>query len=318
MAPVNLYLTAAQKRLIGFILVLTVANIAYRLVYATGASRTAALYVGVPAILAVGLAMVPWTKSVTVALIKGSAIAMLIACVILPEGLLCLLFALPLVTLIAVIVGGVVDWSRRHDRRQGPTLMVVSLPLLLLSTEGVAGSPFDNRDHAAATVTVAASPEQVAAALASAPRFEAGLPLFLTLGFNRPVASTGSGIAVGDRRTIDFTGGTHDDHPLRLFGFGGKSTVHHHSAMDLTVVESTPGRVAFGVDQDMTMLSRWVDLDRAVVTWSPASDGRTRVTWRLEYQRLIHPTAYFAPLQRFGMDQAAGYLLQSVIVEQLP
>jgi len=318
MAPMNLYLTQAQKRLIGFILVLAAANIAYRLVYATGTSRTAALYVGVPAILAVGLAMVPWSQSVTLALLKGSAIAMLIACVILPEGLLCLLFALPLVALIAIIVGGVVDWARYRDRRRGPTLMVVSLPLLLLSTEGVAGSPFDSRDHAAASLTVAASPEQVAAALASSPRFETGLPLFLTLGFNRPVTSTGSGMAVGDRRTIDFTGGTHDDHPLRLVGFGGKSTVQHHSQIDLTVVESAPGRVAFRVDQDMTMLSRWVDLDRAVVTWSPVDGERTRVTWRLEYQRLIYPSAYFAPLQRFGMDQAASYLLQSVIAEQLP
>ncbi len=58
-------LSTAQKRLIGFIVVLAVANVAYRLVYATGVAHTAALYVGVPTILAVGLALLPRTKSVT-------------------------------------------------------------------------------------------------------------------------------------------------------------------------------------------------------------------------------------------------------------
>jgi hypothetical protein len=196
--------------------------------------------------------------------------------------------------------------------------MAVSLPLVLLSLEGVAGTPFDSRDHATSSVAVQASPEQVAAALASTPRFQAGLPMFLTIGFNRPVAATGSGLAVGDSRTIDFTGGTHDDHPLRLFGVTGERSVHHRSQMHLTVVESSPGRAVFNVDHDGTMLARWTDLDRAVVSWRPTGDGTTQVSWRLEYQRLLFPTAYFAPLQRFGMDRAAGYLLEAVVVEQLP
>jgi len=93
-------------------------------------------------------------------------------------------------------------------------------------------------------------------------------------------------------------------------------SVDHHAGMELTVAASQPGRVVFTVDQDMTMLARWAELRRAVVTWTAVGD-RTRVSWRLEYERLLYPTAYFAPLQRFGMDQAAGYLLHSVVTEQL-
>ena len=73
--------------------------------------------------------------------LKGSTLAVLIACVVLPEGLLCLLFVLPLIGLIGVIVGGAIDAARRRNRRQGPTLMMVGLPLMLLSFEGVVGSP---------------------------------------------------------------------------------------------------------------------------------------------------------------------------------
>lgn len=131
----------AQKQLAGFIVVIAVVNFAYRLVYATGAAQTAALYVGVPTVLAIGLTLLPRNKSATGMLLKGSTLALLIACVVLPEGLLCLLFAVPLVALISVIVGGTIDWARRRRHREGPTLMAVSVPLLLLSLEGLAATP---------------------------------------------------------------------------------------------------------------------------------------------------------------------------------
>lgn len=310
--------TTAQKQLIAFILVLAVANIAYRLVYATGAQQTAALYVGVPTILAIGLTLVPSSGSATAALMKGATLAMLLACVILPEGLLCLIFAFPLVALISVVIGAPIDWSRNRQRRDGPTRMVVALPLLVLSLEGVLGSPFDAHDRATASITVDASPEAIAEALATPPSFETELPTFLTIGFNRPVGATGSGIEVGDQRTIRFAGGSHDDHPLSLFGLTDGSSADHHVQMHLRVVESDPGRVVFAIDHDLTMLARWTDLDHAVVTWEAIDATRTRVSWTLEYERLLFPTAYFAPVQRYGMDQAARYLLEAVIVEQLP
>ena len=197
--------------------------------------------------------------------------------------------------------------------------MMVGLPLMLLSFEGVVGSPFDPHDAVVSSVVVEASTAEVVAALAATPRFDAELPTFLTIGFNRPVSARGSGVALGDERSIEFTGGSHDDHPLRVFGLTGQRSVDHpHSHMHLTVVESTEGRLVFSIDKDTTMLSRWVDLERAVVTWEPEDDNRTRVTWRLEYRRLLYPTLYFAPIQRFGMSDAADYLLDSIVLAQLP
>jgi hypothetical protein len=310
--------TTAQIRLVGFIVVLAVVNVAYRLVYASDESQSAALYVGIPTLLAVGLALLPRSRSATGMILKGSTLAVLIACVVLPEGLLCLLFVLPLIGLIGVIVGAPIDAARRRNRPQGPTLMMVGLPLMLLSFEGVIGSPFDAHDAVKSSVVVEATTSQVVAALTATPKFDSPLPTFLSIGFNRPVSATGSGVAVGDERSIEFTGGNHDDHPLRVLGLTDAPTVGHHSHMQLTVVESTDGRLVFSVDHDSTMLARWVDLERAVITWEPIDDHHTRVTWRLEYRRLLYPTLYFAPLQRFGMSDAADYLLDSIVVSQLP
>jgi hypothetical protein len=310
--------TSSQKTLVGLILVLAATTVAYRLVYAAEAQRTAALYIGVPTVLAVGLALLPRSGSATGMLLRGATLAVLIAGIVLPEGLLCLAFAFPLVAVVALAVGTSIDLARRRHRRQGPTLMAVTVPLLLLSLEGLVGSPFDPHDAATATVTVAATPDEVAAALADPPTFDEPLPTFLRIGWNRPVGARGRGIEVGDRRTVTFTGGTHDDHPLRLFGLTGEPSAGHHAEMHLTVVESAPGRVVFAVDHDGTMVARWADLDRAVVTWEPAGDGTTRVRWRLEYERLIQPSLYFGPLQRYAMDQAAGYLLDTAVAGNLP
>ncbi len=307
--------TTAQKQLVGFIIVVAIVSAAYRVVYASGIQQSAALFVGIPALFAILLVLVPRSKSATGMLLKGSLIGILLAGIILPEGLLCLLFAYPLLALIAVIVGAVVDWSRSRNHRQGPTLMVLSIPLLLLSLEGVVGSPIDTSDRASASMTVEATTDEVSAAIAATPTFDPELPFFLTLGFNKPVSATGSGVAVGDERVIEFTGGTHDDHPLRVFGGSSEASTGHHSMMHLEVVESSPGRVVFAVEHDMTMLSRWVRLDRAVVTWEPITESSTRVTWSFEYERLLFPSPYFGPLERYGMGQAADYLLHSVVKE---
>jgi hypothetical protein len=243
-------------------------------------------------------------------------LAMMVAAIALPEGLVCLIFAFPLVSCIALIVGGSVDRARAKEKRKGPTLMFVGIPLLVLSLEGVVGSPFASADHVRSSITVAMSPSAVAAALAAPPRFDRKMPRFLRFGFNRPIASTGGGIRVGDHRVVEFVGGTHDDHPLHLFGFTGHSGTRHHATMALRVVRSANDEVVYAIEQDNTMLARWVALRTATVHWTPLGPERTKVTWSFDYDRLISPAFYFAPLQRYGMTEAARYLLLSTVARR--
>jgi hypothetical protein len=303
----------AQTLLIGFIVVLAATGAYYRLVHLADLHRSAALYIGVPAVLAIGLVLLPRSRSATGMALKGSVVAMLIATVVLPEGFLCLLMATPLVVFIAVGVGATVDLTTRERGHQRRSVLFVAIPLAIMAAEGAAGSPFETRDRTTASVVVEATPAEVAAALAAPPTFDTTRPAFLSLGFNHPVAAEGAGLEIGDRRVIHFAGGSHEDHPKGLAGSGADG----HSTMELTVVRSQPGRVELRVDQDHTMLARWVDLDRSVVTWEPVDATTTRVTWTLVYERLLFPTAYFGPVQRYGMGTAADYLLDAVIVDPL-
>jgi hypothetical protein len=311
----------AQGVLVGFILVFAVSSAVYRLVYASGEEQTAALYIGVPAVLAIGLTYLPRGRSAIGMLLKGSMLALLLAGIVLPEGLVCLLFAAPLVALVALLVGATVDALRHFARHAGDgrARVVVALPLLLMSMEGLVGTPFATEDAGAATRVVAMSPEEVRSALAAEPTYGAvPIPWLLRLGFNQPIGAHGGGLAIGDERVIHFTGGNHDDHPLRLFGVTGTRSVEHHSLERLRVTATDDRRVEFAVVEDTTMTVRWAALERSIVTWEPVDGTHTRVTWRLEYRRLLHPAFYFAPLQRAAASQASGYLLDSLLVPTGP
>ena len=113
------WLIKAQKQLIGFVLILAVATVAYRVVYGSEEKQTAALYWGIPSILAICLALFPRNKSVTGMLLKGSTLAMLIPATALPLGMLWLLYVLPQVALIAVLVGVPIDVARRRNDGRG-------------------------------------------------------------------------------------------------------------------------------------------------------------------------------------------------------
>ena len=64
------------------------------------------------------------------------------------------------------------------------------------------------------------------------------------------------------------------------------------------------------------MMSGWARLDRAIVTWDPVDATHTRVSWRLEYKRLLNPSFYFGSLQRFGMSDVSDYLLDVIVVSR--
>jgi hypothetical protein len=304
----------ARRTVLAFIVAFAIASAAYRLVYFSGQERTSALYIGVPAILAIGLTYAPRSRSATGMLLKGSTLALLLAGIVLPEGLVCLVFAAPLVALVAILVGAAIDLGRRHlGRSDNEMRLIVALPLLLLSAEGLLGSPFPVADHATATRHVAVPAAVVRDRLAAAPHFHQRLPAFLAFGFNQPVHGTGSGLAVGDERLIEFTGGNHDDHPLRLFGLTGHRGVDHHSHQRLRVVSSEEGRAVFEIVEDTTMTVRWVHLRTATVRWREQTDGTTIVTWRFDYDRRIHPAFYFAPMQRLAASEAARYLVFDLV-----
>ncbi|MGP3922922.1 hypothetical protein [Streptomyces sp. 8N616] len=286
-----------ERWLLGSVLlVLFAAMLLYKVLHAGRLEQTALFYVGLPAFIALAVVGTARPKSATGTALAGVTVGLALAGPLLDEGVVCLVMAAPLFYLVAVGIGLIVDYAGRRDNRAHAFAALPLLAVLVLEGTGAYELPRDGA--ASVTRTVAASPASYEAALAAPPRFAPPEPVFLRgVPFPRPRKAEGSGLDVGDRRTITFS-------PRKSLGIGARPTPR---AMRLVVAERAPGRVVFDIERDTT-LARWLDLGSAEASWRPAAGGRTEVTWTLRYRRTYDPGWYFGPLQRYGMEQAAAYL----------
>jgi len=288
--------TPAQYGLVFTAVSLAVAAAVYRLASYGQLDQTAALFIGLPAILAIGLTLTPKAKSATGMAVKGLTIGLILSAILLGEGVICILMAAPLFYGIALAIGLGVDAARRRERRrsEGKVYSVLLIPLVLMSLEGVTPlTSFPDAGSAIASQSVTATPAAVEAALAATPRFDrTSPPAFLGLGFPLPLAAAGSGLTVGDRRTIWFTAknGT-------------------RAALVLEVVQRDPAHVRFRAVSDQTAIARWLGWRDADVTWQRISVDRTRVTWTLTYRRRLSPAWYFGPFEQYAATLSAQYLI---------
>jgi len=288
--------TRAQWALVGIIVSLALGMAAYRLLKARQIDETAALFIGLPTLLAVALALTPRAKSATGMIMKGLTIALLLSGPVLQEGFICILMASPLFYLVGALVGWAFDSARaRRASQERPLHSLVVLPLLLMSVEGLSPALSLPRDlSVGSTKIVAAAPAAVEAHLAARPRFAATLPPFLRLGFPRPIGADGSGLEVGDSRTVYFS---RPAAPKRLV---------------FVVAERAPGYVRFRAVSDDTKIGTWLTWRDAEVRWTPRADGGTDVEWTLHFSRRLSPGWYFGPLESFGAAAAADYLIDSL------
>jgi hypothetical protein len=265
--------------------------------YLVGAKyiHSAAMFEGIPAILAILLALTPKAKTVTGGIVKGITLALLIIAPMLGEGYLCILMASPLFYLIGLLVGIPVDIAKRRER-SGTTLSCIVLLLTPMCLEGVVPQlTFSRGQSVEMNKMVSAPAAQVEDSLARSPRIQLALPQFLRIGFPRPLAAEGQGLEPGDERSILFSGAEGDP----------------AGWLRMRVAERRPGYVRFETISDHSKLTQWILWDSSEVTWTPADNTHTRVTWRIHFERQLDPAWYFTPWERAAVRQAAGYLIDA-------
>lgn len=255
----------------------------------SGHLDTAALFVGVPLVLAVIIALAPPAKSLHGLTFRVVTFGLLITSAFLHEGAACVLMAAPLVYGVGHLVAEIVRQARQYGERRRAALAVVPL-LLLASLEGTA-----YRVDPVQTVTtervVAMSPQQVEQRLQRGPDFSATRPFLLRFsGYPTPTAASGDGLAVGTRWTFTMAGG-----PI------------------VTEVRSRDDRrIEFTVVSDQSKTQRWLSWQRAVIRLTPRANGDTAVTLELSFTRRLDPSWYFGPIEGAmvgaGLDHFADSL----------
>ena len=288
----RLSLNRSQWSLIFLILAVSAGSVMYRLIVRGRLEQTAVLFVGIPAVLAVLLAMMPKTKTVKGGIMKGLTLALLLSGPLLGEGFICILMASPVFYLVGLLVGAIVDWNRGKRRTTLSCLLLVLLPM---SIEG--SSPrlsFNREETVEASQVVNASERDVQVALSHSPRTDIPLPGYLRMGFPRPTEARGDGLQVGATRTIHFAGG--EGHPGDLL---------------LCVSESHPGYVRFEAVSDRSKVAHWLEWKSSEVRWISLDGQHTRVSWTLHFERRLDPAWYFRPWERYATRLAAEYLIRA-------
>ncbi len=282
-----------QRWLVIMIIALSLAAGFYRLLAAHRLQTTSATLLGIPALLAVLVALTPRAKTVTGGIMKTIALMLLIVSPLLGEGWFCILLVSPLFFLVGGIVGFFADRARRQREVK---VLCLALVLLPMSLEGVVPTLTVNREQSVeATRIIPASSAAVEAALRSQPHLQRSLPWLLRIGFPRPLAAGGDGLEPGALRTIRFSG------------------AEGAPAGDLVtrVIERRPGYVRSETLVDTSKLAHWMRWETSEVWWQPLDAGHTRVTWRIRYQRGLDPAWYFAPWERAAVKAAATYMIEA-------
>jgi len=284
-------ITRAQWSVVALVVAFTAGSFLYKWLMHEHLGHSAAMFLGIPAVLAILLALTPNAKSVTGGILKGITLALLVVAPLLGEGYVCILFASPLFYIVGILVGVTVDSLRRG---RNATLSCVVLFLLPMCLEGVVPQlTFDRAQSVEARSVVPAPADQIERALTHNPAVSTPLPMALRIGFPRPLGAGGEGLAVGDMRTIHFSG-AEGDPPGDLV---------------MRVAESRPGYVRFETVSDQSKLTQWVRWTSSEVTWTGIDESHTAVTWRINFMRQLDPAWYFTPWERAAVKQAAAYLI---------
>jgi len=284
---------SARWVLVALIAAFAVGGTLYRLLMDHNLGHSAAMFLGIPAVMAILLALTPKAKTVTGGILKGITLALLMVAPLLGEGYVCIVFASPLFYLVGIAVGSVADWQKRKRKMM---LSCAALVLLPMSFEGIVPQLSFNRMQTVEVNSVVDGTEAtVEQRLALSPDVARTLPAPLRIGFPRPMDAWGTGLNVGASRTIHFAG-AEGDPPGDLI---------------MLVTESRAGFVRFDAVSDTSKLTQWVRWQSSEVQWQRIDESHTRVTWRVRFERELDPAWYFAPIERAAVHEAAKYLIEA-------
>ncbi len=296
--------TPARISLAGVIIALAIASIVYRLLFMKGLQQTAALFIGIPALLAVLVVFAASPRSAAGVACKAVTIGLLVSILFLGEGVLCVVMSAPLFYAVGIGIGAMIGaTSSTESPRHSLRSYLILLPFIPMTLEGVTDLTTLNRDETVVrSKVVAASSDAVERALQSSPRFDRLRPMYLRAGFPSPVSTRIDRSGAKPRWVIQLRGGE-----TRLDGIEART-----GDLVLELADRRPGVVRWRALADTSHMTHFLNWQEAAVTWAPAGPGMTRVTWTLRYRRGLDPAWYFGPWERYAVGLAADYLIDAV------
>lgn len=291
--------TTGQWRLFTLVLVVSLALAGFYFLKEQRLHDSAALYVGLPLFFALAISLTAKAKTTVGATMKGLSIALFLSAPVFKEGFICILFASPILFIVAALVASLADLIKKKiDARSKVRLSAVVTVLMVASLEGTPYElyTFSDRYSVSYTTTVNKSVADIRANIENPGFSHSTRPLLLRV-FPFPAKLSGHGLHVGAEHKVDF-----------VYKKWIVTNVHEGSTV-FRVVESSDRLIRFDIPHDTSYLSNYLTWNSSAILIEPIADGETRVTWTLDFTRDLDPAWYFGPLQTY-----AAWLTAKVLV----
>ena len=289
-----------------WVFVVAAATVLLRAVLGSIYSQTAVMYLAVPYLMGLLLFFV-WpepggdTKGIRAARFFRNAIILFFASsLLLLEGWLCMLFALPLYLVVVGLVFLVADAGRDSTYKT----RMAALPLLIavLSMEGAVPGVAFQRDHSVTrSAVVSASIPDIKAQLAQPFTLERERSRFLSL-FPLPHRFDAGTLEEGDVHVGHFT--------YRRWPVGNT----HNGELHVALAEVGERHLRTEIVRNDAYFAHYLTVKGTRVEMEPLPGGQTRVSLSIDYSRDLDPAWYFGPLQKRAMGESAELLLDALFV----
>jgi len=280
----------------------------------TAYSGTALMYLGLPWLVALLLALVPQLDADESAessgqhpIFRGSLIVMLGSSFLLGEGFLCVLLFLPIylfVVAVMIFIFGMIKRRERPDSKLQP----IHLSPLLIGLLALEGTHPDLSFERAGSVTV----EHVT----SLDRLQLWANVHQPMVLNHS-SSSGLSKLFPQPYQID----------IDSFELGEVHTVHyryarwfwtnvHEGSLELKIDERSRNAISARVVENTSYLANYLDIQRIRLTFDGQPEEPTKVSIQIDYQRTLDPAWYFSPLITMALRDTASYLIQTHILQE--
>jgi hypothetical protein len=250
--------------------------------------------------------------------VAALGLSLLIAIVTLREGVVCIMFALPILgpqLALGTWLGSVLQRHARTQRTfRGFFWLMLALGAGWQVVDEELDDPVHHPQHLAQTeIEVDAPPTAVFAAL-TAPRLEVPnrWPWFITIGLPMPQACVLEAPGPHGRFRLEFSQGTAFAHITRWReGSEVAFNVDRYEITDLPFHITRLGRgPSYGLRSER--VQDWLTLGELSYRLEPTAHGGTRLIRRTTWRRHLFPSLYFGWLQQTVMNRAQNRLLELI------
>ena len=282
-----------------------IASLVFRLLVFNRLEQTSALFIGIPALLAIVVVFGVSPSSAIGVACKAVTVGLLVSLLFLGEGIACVAMSAPLFYAVAIAIASSMERLRRPNEGSGSLLFSCAflLALVPMTLEGVTGLTTLSRDETVTASNIVYAPAaDVERALFAAPRFHRPRPRYLRAGLPSPLSMRIERRSGEELWIVQVRGGE-----MKVDGMEPRT-----GDLVLALEEARPGLVRWRAVSDSSHTTHFLDWRESIVQWEPIDAQTTRVSWTLTYRRGLDPAWYFAPMERYAAGLAAGYLIDVV------